>query len=179
MPKAKGGVAKGGKRAHNGGSFMPAPAKTAARASSRALPAILLGGAIAGVLDLGYAIAVYSPHAPVRIPQNIASGILGAASFQDGARSAALGVILHFVIAIGAAATYYLASRKLSFMLQHAVLAGMIYGALVYIFMHQIVVPLSAEPSSHLPLAYRAAEFVEHWFFVGLPIAISVRRYSR
>jgi hypothetical protein len=30
-----------------------------------------------------------------------------------------------------------------------------------------------------MAVVYQAAEFVEHWFFVGLPIALSVRDYSR
>ncbi len=159
---------------------MPTSSAVPVRHRRRALPAIAVGGAIVGGLDLAYAIAVYSPHAPLRIPQNIASGVLGAASFRDGARSAALGVVLHFVIALGAAATYYWASRKLRVLVERAVLSGMIYGALVYVFMHQVVIPLSAAPAGgHLPLAYQAAEFVEHWFFVGLPIALSVRHYSR
>jgi hypothetical protein len=158
----------------------PRPGRPGASAAGRGLRAIAWGGGIVGVLDLAYAIVVYSPHAPIRIPQNIASGVLGAASFRDGAASAALGVALHFTIALGAAAVYWLASRKLAVMVERAVLCGMGYGALVYIFMHQVVIPLSAAPKGgHLPLAYQAAEFVEHWFFVGLPIALAARHASR
>jgi hypothetical protein len=29
-----------------------------------------------------------------------------------------------------------------------------------------------------MPIVYQVCEFVEHWFFVGLPIALSVRRYA-
>ena len=81
--------------------------------------------------------------------------------------------------ALGAATVYYVASRKLKFLVSRAVLCGLIYGALVYIFMHAVVLPLSALPKGHTPLGYQAAEFVEHWFCVGLPIALSVRRFSR
>src|ERR1700719_3232351 len=84
-------------------------------AHSRPFPAIILGGLIVGVLDLTYAIVVYSPRQRSLIPQFIASGILGMKSFAGGTKTAALGVILHFVIALGAATTYYLASRKLTF----------------------------------------------------------------
>jgi uncharacterized membrane protein YagU involved in acid resistance len=146
---------------------------------SRAYPAIAVGGLIVGVLDLIYAIVVYSPRHPIRILQAIASGVLGMQSYELGVSSAVLGVIFHFVIAFGAASVYYLASRKLDFMVKSAVLCGLIYGALVYSFMHLVVLPLSAAPHGHAPFIYKAAEFVEHWFFVGLPIALSVRRYSR
>jgi hypothetical protein len=145
----------------------------------RPFPAIAVGGLVAGALDLTYAILVYSPKQPILIPQTIASGLLGPRSFNEDGRSAALGLILHFVIALGAAAVYYVASRKLTFLVQHPLLFGSIYGALVYVFMHVIVLPLSAVSRGNMPLIYMAFEFVEHWFCVGLPIAVSVRHYSR
>lgn len=146
--------------------------------NQRAFQAIGVGGLIVGVLDLTYAILVYSPHRPILVPQTIASGVLGAKSYQDGMASAALGTTLHFVISFGAATTYYLASRRLKFLTSRAVLLGMLYGAAVYFFMHLIVLPLSAVPHHHMPPAYAVAEFVEHWFCVGLPIALTVRHYS-
>lgn len=144
-----------------------------------AAKAILCGGAIAGALDLAYAIAVYSPRRPILIPQTIASGILGAKSYSGGLPTAALGVALHFTIATTAAALFYAASRKLKFLVSRAVLCGVLYGAVVYLFMHRVVLPLSAVAHHHMPVPYAAAEFVEHWFFVGLPIALSTRRFGR
>ncbi|MGB6876580.1 MAG: hypothetical protein WBD87_11145 [Candidatus Acidiferrales bacterium] len=144
----------------------------------RAFLAIGVAGLIVGMLDLIYAIVVYSPHHPILIPQVIASGVLGRKSFQDGAASAVLGIVLHFTIALGAATVYYLASRKFTFLVHRAVLCGILYGAAVYFFMHLVVLPLSAAPHGHTPLAYAAAEFVEHLFCVGLPIALSIRYYS-
>ena len=152
------------------------PASSSAHTSG--VLAIIVGGFIAGILDLLYAILVYSPAKPILIAQTIASGVLGMRSYSGGIRTAALGLFLHFVIATGAATVYYLASRKLVFLVQHAVLCGLVYGALVYLFMHWIVLPLSAAPHGHTPFIYRASEFVEHWFCVGLPIALSVRHYS-
>ena len=145
----------------------------------RPIPAIVVGGVIVGVLDLIYAILVYSPQKPILVPQTIASGILGLRSYSGGAQTATLGVVLHFVIALGAATVYYVASRKLGFLVQRAVLMGLMYGALVYLFMHIVVLPLSAAPHRHAPLVYQISEFVERWFCVGLPIALSVRHYSR
>lgn len=145
---------------------------------SSAFKAIFAGGLIAGVIDIAYAIIVYSPTHPVRIFQSVGSGIFGRNSFKMGAESAVVGLLCHFTIAIGAAVVYYLASRMIPFMTQHAVLAGLIYGALVYGFMHLVVLPLSAAPAGHAAFIYKACEFVEHWFGVGLPIALSVRHYS-
>ena len=144
----------------------------------KALPAIFVGGLIVGTVDLLYAIIVYSPRHPILVPQTIASGVFGPKSYQGGMQTAVLGVVLQFVIALGAATVYYLASRKLTFLVSRAVLCGLLYGALVYLFMHIVVVPLSAAPAGHMPFVYKAFEFVEHWFCVGLPIALSVRHYS-
>jgi Protein of unknown function (DUF1440). len=148
-------------------------------AKPRALLAVTVGGFIVGVLDLAYAIVVYSPQKPILIPQTIASGILGAKSYSGGLETATLGVFLHFVIAFGAAAVYYLASRRLPLLIDRAVLCGLIYGALIYFFMHQVVLPLSAVDHRDMPFIYKFCEFVEHWICVGLPIALSVRHYSR
>jgi uncharacterized membrane protein YagU involved in acid resistance len=148
-------------------------------AIARPLPAIVVGGLIVGVLDLTYAILVYSPRKPILIPQTIASGVLGVKSFSGGAQTAALGVALHFVIALGAATVYYVASRRLDFLVDRAVLCGMLYGALVYLFMHRVVLPLSAVNPRQAPLIYQVCEFAWHWVGVGLPIALSVRHYSR
>src|SRR5262245_28856202 len=82
------------------------------RPRGRPVPAILVGGLITGVLDMTYAILVYSPKNPLRIPQAIATGVFGRESFNLGARSIVLGVLFHFCIALGAATVYYLASRK-------------------------------------------------------------------
>jgi hypothetical protein len=145
----------------------------------QAFPAIVVGGLIVGVLDLIYATLVYSPYKPILVPQTIASGLLGMKSYSGGAQTAALGVVLHFVIALGAAAVYFFASREFEILLHRAVLFGLLYGALVYLFMHLIVVPLSAAPKGHAPLIYQACEFAWHWVGVGLPIALSIRHYSR
>jgi uncharacterized membrane protein YagU involved in acid resistance len=145
---------------------------------TRPLAAIGVGGLVVGVLDLTYAILVYSRAKPILVPQTIATGLLGMKAYQGGMPTAVLGVVLHFTIAFGAATVYYLASRKLSFLINHAVVSGLIYGALVYGFMHAIVVPLSNFPPGDTPLVYAVTEFIWHWFGVGLPIALSVRHYS-
>jgi uncharacterized membrane protein YagU involved in acid resistance len=122
---------------------------------------------------------VYSPKHPIRIGQAVASGLLGPKSFNGGWQTAALGVLLHFTIAFGAATVFYLASRNMRFLLERPIIYGLIYGALVYGFMHLVVIPLSAVPHGHTPLIYQVCEFVEHWFGVGLPISLSVRHYAR
>src|ERR671914_650306 len=102
------------------------------------LQPIFLGGLIAGTLDLTAACVyawVRGNVQPVRVFQFIASGVLGAESFTGGARTAMLGVALHFLIATGATAVFYFASRAWFFLIEHPIVAGLFYGILVYAFM--------------------------------------------
>lgn len=149
---------------------------------SNALRSILWGGLLAGALDLTAAIVTNQIRgiAPIRILQSIASGILGMESYQGGVRTAILGTALHFVITFGAAAVYYVAGRKLMFLVSRPIVSGLIFGIAVYWFMNLVVLPLSAFPHK---IAFRPALVVTglivHMLCVGLPIALSVRRFSQ
>ena len=63
-----------------------------------------------------------------------------ADSFTGGAKTAILGVALHFLIATGAAAVFYFASREWFFLIEHPIVAGLLYGIPVYAFMNFVVV---------------------------------------
>lgn len=149
----------------------------------RAFPAIVVGGLITGALDMSYAMLMYSPKAPLLIPQGIAGGILGV-DHQLGGETGTIivGFLCHFTIALGAATVFYLVSRHWSFLTERPVISGMIFGACVYLFMHFVVIPLSALPHTpHKPGYWQRQipEFIWHWFGVGLPISFSVRHYTR
>ena len=149
---------------------------------SRAARVIFWAGLIAGTLDLTAACVVSWLRAgvtPVRVFQSIASGLYGPASFTGGAKTAVLGVVLHFIIATTAAAVYYLASRQLRFLIDQTIIAGVLYGVLVYLFMNFVVLPLSAVTRRPVPLSGRIIGMLIIIFCVGLPIAIIVRRFSK
>lgn len=142
--------------------------------------AILWGGLTAGVLDLTAALVQSGlrGRSPVSLLQSIASGLLGADSFQGGAATAALGAALHFVIAFVAAAVYVAASRKLKWLVRRPVVCGLLYGVAVYLVMTFVVVPLSAAPFKlgASPGAL-ATGLAIHMLCVGLPIALVARRF--
>ncbi|SRR5271170_6722702 len=148
--------------------------------SSGAVPAIFWGGLISGALDLIYATAsvVLRGYPAIVLPQAIATGLLGVKSFKGGLPTAILGVALEFLITFVATAVYYAASCKLTFLIRHAVCWGLLYGAAIYFFMNLVVVPLSAAPKFDHTLASRVSDFLVHLFFIGLPMALAVRRYS-
>jgi uncharacterized membrane protein len=143
---------------------------------------IFIGGLIAGIFDLTYAIVFSSMHnVPViRVIQSVASGVLGNAAFEGGLKTAVLGVVLHFLIAFSWATIFYLASRKIDFLTQHAILSGLLFGALIYAVMYLIVLPVSAYPIKiNFAPSRVAINLIAHMFLIGLPIALVVRKNER
>ena len=157
------------------------PAHSLGAMNRSALPVILRAGLTAGVMDITAALIVYAHWFAnsVRLLQGIASGLLGKAAFEGGLATAALGLLCHFTIATGAATVYYGASRVLPILVRGAWVTGPLYGIAVYFFMQLVVIPLSAigpRPFSwHLTLIGNAI----HICCVGLPIALTVKRFSR
>jgi hypothetical protein len=142
--------------------------------------AILTAGLTCGCLDITAAFIVYGYFGlkPVRLLQGIAAGILGLRSYSGGLATAVLGLVCHFVIAFLAATVYLALSRVLPFLLQHAVLSGVLYGPAVYFFMQRVVLPLSHATRYPFSVKMMIIGVVIHIFCVGLPIALMTRRYS-
>jgi hypothetical protein len=142
---------------------------------------VLIAGLIAGVLDITAAFVVYGRlgATPAGILRSVARGLIGARAASGGLATAALGLALHFVIACGAAAVYYAASRRWSGLNRRPVVSGLAYGVVVWLVMNYVVVPLSAigRWPTLTPLA--AIIIGVHMVCVGLPIALVVSRGAR
>jgi uncharacterized membrane protein len=139
---------------------------------------LLTGALVVGTLDLADAIIFFGLRGvkPIRIPQSIASGLLGRSSFTGGIPTALLGVLLHYFIAFGIVATYYLASRRIRALTRDPVICGIAYGILVYCVMNLVVVPLSAAAHGRPSPPVFINGILIHMFGVGLPSALIVRR---
>jgi hypothetical protein len=76
------------------------------------IKAIVLSCLIAGTLDISDALIFYGLRGvrPIRLLQNIASGLLGRAAFVQGLHSA---LLLHYFIATTVATIYISVSRRL------------------------------------------------------------------
>lgn len=141
---------------------------------------ILLGGLLAGALDIAAAFAMSWPQVrPMRVLQSIASGLLGRPAYQGGAATAALGLALHFTIALSAAALYYAASRRWGALRTRWVACGVAYGVVVYLVMNLVVLPLSRIGFRRPAWSTVALLLVIHMVCVGLPIAWAARDRSR
>lgn len=143
--------------------------------------AILVGGLVGGVLDLGFAFVSWALRGvgPVDILRGIASGLLGPAA-RVGSAPPAIGLASHFLLSLLFATAFVLiASRVAMVGRQSPWLAGPLYGVCVYFVMNRIVLPLSsfAVPPGGMPLSL--ADLASHMFLFGLPIALAAHRWAR
>jgi hypothetical protein len=147
---------------------------------TRQLKLVLTGGFIAGVCDITYACTFHgikSGVSPIRVCQSVAAGLLGrTASFQGGLTTAALGLGLHFFIALSMALTYYAVAQKWPLLWKQWFSCGAFYGLLLYGIMNYIVIPLSATTAGSKDPLWVVLSIVVHAFLIGVPIAYFVRR---
>jgi hypothetical protein len=148
----------------------------------RSVPkAILIGAIIAALLDMLDPIIFYGLRgvAPVKIPQSIASGILGRAAYSDGVPSVLLGLAAHLFIALVWATIFVFAARALPFLERHAVVSGLLYGAFIYAFMYKLVRPhTNLYPRIDPTPVVRLNSIAAMVFLVGLPISLANRRFA-
>ena len=144
--------------------------------------AIGIGGLLAGVFDITFAILFYGVArggSPADVLRSVASGWLGKEAFTGGAPAAALGLATHFSIAFGAAAVFFAVSRQFPLLRRRPVPAGIVFGFGLYAFMNYAVIPLSAAPfRAPGSLAAIWPNLASHMFLVGLPIALCARRFG-
>ena len=140
-----------------------------------------MGGIVAAILDLLDPIIFFGLRgvAPIKIPQSIASGVLGRGAYSGGVRTALLGLALHLFIALVWATVFVLVSRFLPFLTQHAVLSGLIYGAFIYVVMYYLVLPhTNVFPKNHASGPVLLNSIAAMVFLVGLPISLVNRRFG-
>src|SRR6185436_5245171 len=125
------------------------------------LQPIFWGGLIAGTLDICAAFltawlrAGVGPGALLRF---VASGLLGPAAAQGGAKVALFG----------------LASRKWRLLIERPVMFGLLYGIAVYTFMNFVVLPLSLVAQRPRTAVGTTIGLLTIMFCIGLPIALIV-----
>jgi len=135
---------------------------------------ILLGGLIAGTIDIGAAALINAVNVEV-ILKAIAGGILGKASFEQGMRAEILGLFLQWGMSLLIAAIFVITAWRVKILRRQWVAAGLTYGVGVFFVMNYVVVPLSAV--GHIP-HFTAVRFIGNllaMLLFGLIIAFFAR----
>jgi len=107
-------------------------------------------------------------------------------TFEGGFATAALGLAMHFGVALAAAAIFYGLSRRIPAMVEWAVPSGILFGVVWLLVMERGVIPLMAAlrplylsdvVKRPLPALWPLPLLI-HMTCVGLPIALAVRRFG-
>jgi hypothetical protein len=156
----------------------------------KSLKPILYAAVLVGVLDITAAcIEVYVNYgfAPPRLLKGVATGLLGRGALEGGFATAALGLLMHFTMALTVTTIFYALSRRLPLpqKLFGVVAVGFLYGAAVFAVNNYATAPfLSWVRSLYLdtPISFRHpmgwSQFFIHLFCVGLPIALVIHRFA-
>ena len=149
--------------------------------------AIVTAWLLCGILDILAAFIQAWRSAgrpPAAVLQGIASALWGRAAMDGGAGMAAIGLVIHFTVALTATLVFFAVSRRLTFLrTAPLLLIGPIYGIVVFAAMNYGTLPLLSWLRSFYlgtpprwPAGMGWPMVVIHMFCVGLPIVWGVRR---
>ncbi len=143
--------------------------------------AILAGGLVAGTLNVlaAFLLAAIRRQGPDQVLHFIASGLLGVRAFRGGVATGALGLLCHYLIALGCAAVYCCAARTFPILRRRATACGLLYGIPVYAITNFLIIPLSRIGWRGIPgPSGLLINLVILMLSVGLPIATVNRKYT-
>lgn len=148
-------------------------------AATSALKAIVIGGLVAGTLDIGAA-ALINHASPALIAHYIASGVLGKAALSAGTSAAYLGLVLQWAMSVVIAAIYWFVTAAMPRLRARWSAGGLLAGLVIFLVMNFIVMPLSAAPVTFHDVIARlrvakAAEDLIAMFVFGLIVAYCAR----
>lgn len=135
--------------------------------------------ALAGWIAIDvYMSAVYVAFGstPLRLFQWDASNALGRAAYGGGWASAALGLVLDFIVSGVWAAIAVYAMTRLAPAREHPVLFGTLYGAFVMYVMIWLVVPLGHARQAPKTLENMLVILFGHIAFFGVPVTVAAEQ---
>jgi hypothetical protein len=152
--------------------------------------AILTGWLLCGVLDITAACVqawIQFSRTPPAVLRGVASALWGASAMNAGAGMAAVGLAMHFTVALTWTLVFYLLSRRMPALRAAPLwIVGPIYGAVVFCAMNYGTLPGLSWVRSlylHTPLRWPGSmswpQLWIHMVCVGTPIAWGVRRERR
>jgi len=154
------------------------------------LKPILYAAVLVGVLDITAAcinLGVAYGFGPLRVLKGVAGGLLGRSALEGGFATAALGLAMHFTMALTVTTIFYALSRRLPLpqKLWGVVAVGLLYGAAVFAINNFATAPFLSWVRSlylHTPILFKPPmgwwQLIIHLFCVGLPIALVMHRYA-
>ena len=150
------------------------------RPQSSGFATILWIGLVAGTLDItdNLIFNYFRGISATRVFQYIAAGLIGPQAAHLGMESVALGVAIHFAIALTWTAIFYLAARKIAVLSRRPVICGLLYGGAVYLIMNFAVLPLTGVPHARaaMTVSSRINGVLALLICIGLTVALLTGR---
>jgi uncharacterized membrane protein YagU involved in acid resistance len=140
----------------------------------RAVGAGLLTGVIDGLFSSVLSVAFYGSTV-TRLFQGVASTLLGQGAFAGGSRTAAIGVLMHFGVALGWSAVFVGILARSSWVRRAlgsptgVLTIAALYGPFIWMVMSLVVMPLLLQRPPAITARWWV-QFFGHIVFVGLPI---------
>jgi hypothetical protein len=153
---------------------------SALKMKTSALKTIITAGIVAGILDgIAACLSVYiaSGKGPEVVWKFVASGVFGTSAFGGGASMVVAGIIFHMLIAMTWAIIFYFVYPTLKNVLKNTIVIGIVYGALVWIAMNLVVVPLSNTPQMPSTISGIIKGMAILMVCIGLPLSIIIGKY--
>ena len=141
---------------------------------------ILFAWLVTGTLDITAALIYYPIMYGItqtQLLQNIASGVLGERAFAGGLQMAALGLLIHYCIALLWTSVYFIGYPAITVLWRNRFVAGISYGIAVWLVMNLVVLPLSKVNRSPFDLKQALIGAVILMICIGLPNSIVVGKY--
>ena len=142
-----------------------------------AVSTIAIAGVVAGAIDLALNTvkAVAAGTSVLRPWQGVAAALLGKdAVAQGGDAMGVVGLGLHFLITISAAAIYYLVAKRHRWLVRHAFLAGLVFGTIFFLAINYVILPLSLIGHPLYVGGGIADALLLHIIMIGLPISMII-----
>ncbi|MGE5836657.1 MAG: hypothetical protein ACM4AI_19440 [Acidobacteriota bacterium] len=149
--------------------------------------AILTGWLLCGVLDITAACIqawIQAARSPWAVLKGVASALWGRAALNAGGGMAAIGLAMHFTVALTATLVFYALSRRIAYLRSGPLwIVGPLYGVIVFCAMNYGTLPLLSWLRSFYlgtpprwPGSMDWRQLGIHMICVGLPIVWGVRR---
>ncbi|HEX8903400.1 MAG TPA: hypothetical protein VF771_01020 [Longimicrobiaceae bacterium] len=164
-----------------------AAAPPAAPGASDLLRRALRAGLVTGIVDGLWAcvlVTVFYHSTITRLWQGVAATLLGPSALQGGTATAAIGVAMHFGVALGWSAVFLALaerSRRVRRLLASRLgplKAAAVFGPFVWMVMSLLVIPILTHRPPRITIRWWI-QLLGHIPFVGLPIAWMVGQAYR
>jgi hypothetical protein len=143
---------------------------------------LVRAGLLTGVIDGAFSsflVAVVYGSTVERLWQRVASTLIGQGAFDGGARTAAIGLLMHFGVAFGWSAVFLLlyegsaAIRRATASARGVIATAAVFGPMIWIAMSLAILPLLGAPAVINVRWF--VQLIGHFPFVGLPIVWAIR----